>query len=856
MLSLLALFCVAQVPSLRLPTDVRPTSVAIHATIVPTQPTMRAVTTLEVELDAATTVIWLNQTGLEFKKAAARFAGRDVAVIAKPEKEHFVALELASPIGPGAATLVLETIAPLSRREGQGAFAATEGGTGYVFTQFEAVGARRAFPLFDEPSFKVPWRLTLTVPKGLVAVSNTSPESERVDGAMKTITFARTRPMPSYLLAFGVGPFEFVDGGTAGAKKVPVRIIVPKGQAARAKWAAEVTAQAIEHLETWFGTPFPYEKSDQLAVVGTAFGGAMENPGLVTWSQGLLLASPGSDSISRRRNYLRVAIHELAHHWFGDLVTAAWWDDIWLNESFADFVESEVITAWKPEWDGVIDSVESRDQVMNLDALGSVRRIREPIVTHDDIANAFDDITYSKGASVLAMFQRWVGPEVFRAGVRSYLAKHAWKNATVNDFLSDLGTAAGRDVRGPFETFLEQPGFPLVTSELQCGADGVSVKLTQERYAALGTTLAPQSWKLPLCLKWDGGRQCTLLDTPSATVKLATKSCPTWLLPNEDLLGYFRMKPVSAALVTNPGLTMAERVGVARELSALVVRGELSVSEELALVAPAMASGNRALTEVAVGSIWPLEDVLPETSKAKLAAFVQHHFGAKAKALGFAEKTGEPEDDTLLRSDFIAVMGVTGDPTHRAQATKLARAWLASHAVATQDVAEAALQVAARGNEPRLYAEVLAALKKEPDRRTRRTLIDALSQFTETKLAKKTLTFALEGGLDAREAAGLYFGLSGHPPTRALAVDFVKAHYDALKKALPEEWEAYLMQVATRSCDVKDRAELEAFFKPRTTKALGGPREYANAMDSFDLCVAWRAKQVPEAVKYLDAWTP
>jgi alanyl aminopeptidase len=842
-------------PALRLPADIAPTSYAIAAHVTPSAKTMAVVTTIELTLARPTDRLWLNQTELTFGAVRATFQGKPVAATAKPEAEDFVAIDLATPIGPGAATLVIESEAQLSRREAQGAFVGNEYGDDYVFTQFESIGARRAWPVFDEPSFKVPWQLTLTVPRGLVAVSNTSPEAEKVDGEFKTVTFARTRPMPSYLVAFGVGPFEFVDGGTGGKHKVPVRIVVPKGQAARAKWAAEVTGQVIDHLETYFGTPFPFEKADMLVVVGH-FGGAMENPGLVTWNEGLALADVNGETVFHKRGYLSVAAHELAHQWFGDLVTAAWWDDIWLNESFADYVENVVVTGWKPEWGGAIERVEARDNVMGLDSLGSVRRIREPIATKDDIENAFDGITYSKGASVLHMFEHWLGPDVFVRGVRRYLEQHAWKNGTVGDFLSAMNEAAGKDVSGPFNTFLEQPGFPVVTAELHCEPNApVTVSLSQQRYAAVGSKLEPLTWRFPVCVRWDGGRQCTLLEGPSATMTLETKTCPAWLLANEAMAGYYRVRPVAAALVSNPALAMEERVGAMGDLSALVQTGEASIADELATVEARFKSGNRQLMQSALGSAAELKEMLPAASRPKLAAFVLHHFRAKAEEYTFAAKKGEPEDDVLLRPWLMRVVGGAGDDQPlQAHAGTLTRAWLKNHDSVSPELVGVALTLSARKNDRALFDAELAAAKTEKDRRDRRRLYSALGSVTDPALAKRALELVLAKDLDVRETSTIMHSLAGRDETRRLAFDFVKAHYDELAKRLPVEWESGLISVGSSGCTKELRDEVKTFFEPRTTKALGGPREFANTIEAMDLCIAWRARQVPEAVKFFDHW--
>ncbi len=843
-------------PTLRLPAGISPTSYAITAHVTPSAKSMAVVTTIELQLERPTDRLWLNQTELTFGAVRATFQGKAVAATAKAEPEDFVAVDFATPIGPGAATLVLETEAPLSRREAMGAFVNTEYGDDYAYTQFESLGARRAWPVFDEPSFKVPWQLTLVVPRALVAVSNTAIETEKVDGEFKSVTFARTRPLPSYLVAFGVGPFEFVDGGTAGRNKVPVRIVVPRGQAARAAWAAEVTGQVIDRLEAYFGTPFPYDKSDQLAVVGNGFGGAMENPGLVSWAQNMVLADPNGETIYRRRAYLEVATHELAHHWFGDLVTAAWWDDIWLNESFADYVANVVVTGWKPEWGGAVERVEARDNVMGLDSLGSVRRIREPITSNDDIANAFDGITYSKGASVLHMFEHWLGSEVFVRGVRRYLEQHAGKNGTVTDFLSAMSEAAGRDVSGPFGTFLEQPGFPLVTAALQCPKDGpVTVALSQQRYVALGAKLEPLTWKFPVCVKWDGGRQCTLLEGPSATMTLETKTCPAWLLPNEAMAGYYRVRPVDAALVSNPGLTMAERVGVTGDLSAQVQSGEASIADELATVEVRFKSGNRQLMQSAIASVTGLHERLPKSTRLKFEAFIEKVFRAYSDQLTQAPKKGEPEDDALLRPSLTRLGGIEGNnPKLLAHAGMLTREWLKNHEAVSNEMVGVVMMLSSRLNDRSLFEAEVAALKTEKDRRARRRLYSALGLVTDPALAKRALALVLAPDVDLRETATIVFSLGGHEATQRLAFDFVKAHYDELKKRLPVEWESGLIGVAGSACTPELRDEVKAFFEPRTTRALGGPREYANTIDAMDQCIAWRAKQIPEAVKFFERW--
>src|SRR5262249_30543973 len=267
-------------------------------------------------------------------------------------------------------------------------------------------------------------------------------QAPEADG-MEAVQFAQTRPIPSYLVAFGVGAFEVLDARSAGSKRVPVRVIAPRGRAPEGAWAARVSPEILESLEDYFGMPYPYEKLDLLAVI-PPFSGAMENVGLVTFNESQLLAPSGQDSVSRRRGYAAVAAHEFAHQWFGDLVTTAWWNDIWLNEAFATWMQTKAIERWAPSWGMRAARVEARDRAAEADTLVNARVVRQPVDSYGDVWNAFDAITYEKGASVLRMFEVWVGEEPFRRGVQRYLRSHADGNATTDDFLAAISASADK----------------------------------------------------------------------------------------------------------------------------------------------------------------------------------------------------------------------------------------------------------------------------------------------------------------------------------------------------------------------------------------------------------------------------
>ena len=493
-------------PTLRLTETIRPTGYDVALTVVPTEDRFEGHITIPVELSAPSNIVWLNAAGLDVRSATIN--GVPAKVL--PGGDDFVGIQAAQSLPAGKATLVLDYSGEISSKSSNGLFKQKEGENWYVFTHFEPLDARRVFPCFDEPSFKVPWKVQLKVKRDQLALTNTPPVSEKVEGDYKIVQFAETKPLPSYLIALGVGPFEAVDAGTAGKNHTPVRIIVPRGRSAEARFAKEVSPQIINELESYFGIPYPYEKFDCIDV--PMIGGAMENPGLITFSQRLILSVPEKETARFRRAYTQVATHEFAHQWFGDLVTTAWWDDIWLNEAFATWMTSHVVEKWKPEWNESAERVRDMARATNVDSLTSARRIRQPIVTKDDAANAFDSITYSKGAAVIRMFETWVGPEVFRAGVRRYLGQYSHGVATADQFLAAVFQGDQTPVAKVFGTFLNQAGVPLLDASLRCEAgQPPKLALSQARYLPLGSEgSADQKWQIPVCARYPGDRKSTV----------------------------------------------------------------------------------------------------------------------------------------------------------------------------------------------------------------------------------------------------------------------------------------------------------------------------------------------------------
>jgi len=405
--------------------------------------------------------------------------------------------------------------------EAKGLYRLGVAGAWYAFTQFEAIDAREAFPCWDEPSFKIPYRVTLTVPAGDAAIANTSEESVVEKDGKRTIAFKPTRPLPSYLLAIATGPLEFVSiPGTS----VPARVVTTKGLLALAGQAVAMTPPILAALERYFGSRHPYEKLDLIAVPEYWYG-AMENPGAITYVDRILLLDPSTvDDVARERFVVTTA-HEIAHMWFGDLVTMAWWDDLWLNESFASWMEDKITAEVHPEFNSQVGEVKSAQRVMGTDSLLTTRAMRQPVRSMDSLLQSADALAYAKGAAVLHMVEGWIGPEAFRAGVLAYLKAHADANATADDLWNALSKASKKDVAAALSSFLDQPGVPLVTVE---PLPGGRAKLNQSRFVNAGSIVPrAQLWQIPVTLRYPEGSgtktQSVLLTRPEQIVTLHTR---------------------------------------------------------------------------------------------------------------------------------------------------------------------------------------------------------------------------------------------------------------------------------------------------------------------------------------------
>jgi alanyl aminopeptidase len=850
--------------------NVQPVDYTVDLTLDPAKTTFTGAIVIRLDVREPLQTLWLNQEKIHIGSAVLSAQGIERLGQTIPGGDDFVGLRFPNPIPAGSALVTIRYTGEVVANNSSGVFHQQENGDWYLFTQFEPTDARAAFPCFDEPSYKTPWQLTLHVPASSTAISNTPVLSENAVGAMRTYVFDQTRPLPSYLVAFAVGPFEYVDAGVAGHNRVPVRIVVPKGEAYQAKYAAEVTAPILTRLEDYFGIPYPYEKADQVALPNTAGFGAMENVGMVTYEQNIILADPKVDRIGRQREYASVAAHELAHQWFGDLVTTAWWDDIWLNEAFATWMERKLIAEWKPEWHTRVSDVSDKLRAEGEDSLVSARKVRQPILSKDDINNAFDDITYQKGASVIGMFENWMGPEEFRQGVRSYLTQYAFKATTAGEFLDSLGTSSKRDITKPFSTFLNQAGVPVVSVALQCEAGKASLKVDQTRYLPTGSKGSDdRSWQIPLCVRYGTGTagrsQCTLLTQASQTVALeGAQGCPAWVQANDNAVGYYRVDYKGGLLGAltagdvQKRLNGPERSDLMGNAEALAEGGKLPAADALALVETFHNDPERYVIQSALGlALEPASTLVPESLMPNYRRFILKNFQARARELGWSPKPGESDDTRLLRPIIVRAVATWGDDMElQGQARQLTAKWLDDHSSIDANMLQSVLQTAAFHGKKPLFDRFLAELNKTKDRQTRQILVAVLGSFRDPAAIEAGMNALIDGAVPFMEGDRLLFAGQNQESTRKLPLQFLEKHLDQVVAKMPTgggfDFGSVLPSVGASYCDAASRDELRQFLAPKVGKFVGAPRALDQTIEAIDLCIANKAAQGPSIQKFLE----
>jgi aminopeptidase N len=831
------------VPLGRLSDVARPLAYRLDLTILPDQPRFVGHAEIEVDVKAKLLSLYLHGRDLNVMRAGVRAAGGETtAVYTQVDPLGVARLDFARPLEPGRATLVFDYDAPFGE-SAAGLFHVKVGEDWYAWTQFESIDARAAYPGFDQPGFKTPFTVSVTTRKNALAYANGAEIGSEARGELVRHNFATTRPLPTYLVAFGAGPFASAAGvaapTTERSSPLPVRIIGTRANAAKTAFALENTGPIVDLLEGYFGRPFPFPKLDQIG--SPIMGGAMENAGADTYGDSLLFLDQGA-STAQKRNFGMVVAHELSHQWFGDLVTPEWWDDIWLNESFANWMGYRIGEAWRPDLKIGVGAVEEAFAAMNVDALKAGRPIHQAINTSGEIDAAFDAVTYGKGGQVVAMIAAYLGDEKFRAGVRLHLSRHAYANATTDQFFAALAEAAqDPGVLEALRSFVNQPGLPVVRVE----HSGGDLLVSQRRYGLLGAETVPQTWSIPLCVRVGEKRNCQILGAAPARIPSMGKGI---LMPNAGGVGYYRFSLSDAdwrLLLGEAGrLPAGEALAAADSLWGAFRAGE-AAPDLLLNAAGAFASNPYSGAAVTGGTRLAFlrrAGLIPPAQLPAYREFIRQTFSARLAALGFDPRAGayaaEDPDRQALRADLVALLATEAeDADVRAALVRAAAAFLAGDGGALDQslYGPAFLSYAVAGGETALTTLLDKGLASQ-DTVVHDAAVAAVAQGGTASVGAFVLAKIDDPRLRPGDRLSLLRGLMSAPATRDAGGAWILGHFDALTKDAGIFVAATLPGYFSGFCSVDKAAEIEATLRPKVVQYQRGALSLDRTVEQVRSC--------------------
>ncbi len=866
----------------QLPETLRPLHYRLAFEVDPDQERFSGKAEIDLMIDEPTSSFWMHGRGLEVELAELRLPDglRLPASYEEIEDSGVVRLSLPERLVVGEATLVIDYSAPFNSSL-EGLYRTEEAGESYAFTHLQPIAARSVFPGFDEPRFKTPFDITLTVRAEDEAISNAPLASvDILEDGRKEISFATTEPLPTYLIALAVGPMDIVTWEPIPptpqrSEPVPLRGAAAKGRGPELTYALENTAAMMVILEDYFDQAYPYAKLDILALPAFSPSG-MENAGAFFYREERLLFDE-EPSIYQKRSYAYVHAHELAHSWFGNYVTPVWWNDLWLNEAFATWMAERVVHQWQPETFDDRGPQRAASRAMWTDRLPSARAVRQPIESNHDIANAFDRITYSKGGGLLAMFERYLGEALFREGVRRFIRTFPHGVANAEDFIEIMAeTAEDERLVAAQRSFLEQSGIPLVHLDWQCSADGTQVSIGQSRYQAAGLEPAPaQLWDLPLCLayKADGERQrhCLILEEKEINLPLEGQSCPAWMLPSDGGTGYYLWampeRHWQALLEAFETLSAGEQKALMTSVSAAYRAGDLGLETLLAFAAKAAGSP---AWDVAAAPMQALRDVknfvLPLQRQEEIKALYREIYRPALARFQLSDRLfaegASTSDEALLLGDLLWFLALdASDPDLRAGFKALGEAYLGFEGdgelhpeVLHGDFRRLAMIVAAEELGPDYVEALITKMDQTRDQVLRGNIQAVLAHLTDPAAVARVQSLILDPERAQREASRLLYRQARRVANRDAVWSFFRENEQAILARLPTSHRGGLPWLTSAFCTADDAAAIEAFFTPRIETWRGGPRQLSQVLDVVRICAALAEAQQEDALDFLTAW--
>jgi puromycin-sensitive aminopeptidase len=722
-------------------------------------------------------------------------------------------------------------------------------------TQFEATDARRAFPCWDEPSFKAVFSVTLAIDPAFTAISNTSIVSETRENGRKVVRFADSIVMSTYLVAFVVGELEATDAVMVG--RTPMKVWCVPGKKRLAQFGQEIGAASLAFFESYYGVPYPGDKLDLLAIPDFA-AGAMENLGAITFRETALLVDETAASHTELERVADVVAHENAHMWFGDLVTMTWWNGIWLNEAFATFMEMLAVDAWKPEWQRWATFGVSRAAALSLDGLHSTRPIEFPVTSPRDADAMFDVLTYEKGASVLRMLEQYLGPEIFRTGVRDYLETHKFANADTGDLWAALGRAAHQPIPAVMDGWIFRPGYPVVTVSRDAGGHLV---LAQQRFNYLRQPLPPatiepeQPWQVPVQLRVHGRgsvEERVLLAEREARLRVGEAA--DVVVANAGGHGFYRIRYSSdlleALLKRLDLLAPIERFNLVNDAWALAVAGLMPLTAYLELTARFREERDRNVWSVLTASFYAINRIVAPADRSRLEALVRDRVAPAFAALGWTPRPGEDELTRQLRGDLARALGVLGnDQSVQARAAEIYAGSLKQPGSVDPNLLPAVIAILAHAGDAGRYDEFLAAFRSARTPQDEQRYLYALAAFRDPALLRQTLDRTVNGEIRTQDAPFVVRSMLMSVYARELAWDFVKRQWDTMDRLYPKHALRRLAEGVTGLATRDLEGDVQAFFAAKNPQ-FGG-KVLAQYLEQLHVAVTLREREGTALSAYL-----
>jgi puromycin-sensitive aminopeptidase len=822
----------------RLPRAVRPTRYELGLVPDLDAATFFGTEAVAIEVSSPLREIVCNAAELTIEEAWVVAAGGErIEVTATvDESTERATFSLATTLEPGTHTLHARFTGILNdklRGFYRSTFVDAEGVTRTLATtQFESTDARRAFPCWDEPEAKATFAVTLVVPEDLLAISNGAEVSSQPLGdGRRRVTFAETMPMSTYLVAFVVGPLEAttavdVDG-------VPLRVVHPLGKAHLTDFALEVGAAALRFYTGYYGIAYPGGKVDLVAIPDFAFG-AMENLGCITFRETALLADTALATQPELERVADVIAHELAHMWFGDLVTMRWWNGIWLNEAFATFMETLAVDAYRPEWQRWVTFALSRSAAFDTDSLAATRPIEFPVLSPADAEGMFDVLTYEKGASVVRMCEQYLGADEFRAGIRAYLAEHSYGNTETTDLWDALEVTTGQPVRNMMDTWIFQGGYPLLAAGLTDG--GATLELRQSRFRFVDGDDGTR-WLVPVLLRiarsGEVEERRLLLEEDATTVDLGDST--DWVLVNAGGSGFYRVRydPGLLTALTSAAqesLSPLERYGLVDDTWASVLAGATTAADFLTLVRGFAEEDDLSVWRRIAGALATLERIVDDETRPRFAAWVRALVAPALHRLGDEPQPGEPERTGSLRATLFETLGTIGDDEQaKARAADLDRKRASDPTSVDAELADAAVRILAPGADSERFDRTLdrSAAAVTPQDTLR--FLGALADVDDPVLFDRFCDLLFSDRVRTQDVALLLNRGLANRKNGGRAWAWTSAHWDDLLGRLPHNAIARMVTGVRTFTDPKLAEEVDRFLVdhtvPQAAKAFAQHRE-------------------------------